>query len=177
MGSEAKGKRVKLKRGDLFEFSASDSRLGYGVVVSPGGVLEAIFLPTLHVSQPPLEVLARDQPALIGSTMDALFFHRRWVVVGHDFPLANDLPFPNWKVRMNGELYAADFEGRTLWPIQAEEVELLDFKSSASPITYQHAVEAMNGLRAWEDYYDALTFDYAKRRVTRDRDGRYIARR
>jgi hypothetical protein len=97
MSSNVSSKRVKHRRGDLFEFCAADGRLGYGVVLSPGGVLNAIFFRTLHASRPPTEVIAEDGIALIGTTMDALFYHGRWTVIGHDFPIPDGLPFPNWK--------------------------------------------------------------------------------
>jgi hypothetical protein len=44
MTDGAKRKRVKLCRGDLFEFQVVDGRLAYGLVVIPGGVLYTLFL-------------------------------------------------------------------------------------------------------------------------------------
>lgn len=167
MSGNVGSKRVKLRRGDLFELRAADGRLGYGVVLRPGGVLDAVFFRTLHASRPAADVIIEDEIALIGTTMDALFYHGRWTVIGHDFPIPDGLPFPNWKVNIDGKLHATDFEGKTHWPIRNDELDLLDFKTSRSPIGFQKALEALNGVGEWREDYEALTPAYARRRMTR----------
>jgi hypothetical protein len=167
MGTVAKRKRVKLLRGDLFEFSADDGRLGYGIVIIPGGVLHAAFMKTMHSKRPSNNELVADEIALVGTTMDALFYHGRWVVIAHDFPIPPDIPLPNWKVQINGELRTTDFEGQRHWPIRPDEIDLLDFKTSRAPIAFQKALEALNGIGEWRESYEELTPAYASRRVTR----------
>ncbi|CAN5500247.1 hypothetical protein BH10PSE3_BH10PSE3_26130 [soil metagenome] len=167
MSGSPKPKRVKLRRGDLFEFATADGRFAYGVVLTPGGVLNAFFLKTLHTSRPAFATLVKDEVALIGTTMDALFYHGQWVVVDRDFPIRPGLPFPNWKVGIGGTLHATDFEGEFYWPIRADEIDLLDYKFSCSPMTFQNALEALNGIGEWREDYERLTPAYAKRRVTR----------
>lgn len=162
-----KKRRVKLLRGDLFEFSDEDGRLGYGIVTIPGGVLHAVFMKTMYAERPKMEAIIADDIALVGTTMDSLFYHGRWVVIAHDIPLPQDIPFPNWKVQINGELRTTDFEGQHHWPIRPDEVDLLDFKTSRAPIAFQKAIEALNGIGEWRDSYEELTPAYARRRVTR----------
>lgn len=167
MEAGAKPKRVKLLRGDLFEFSAPDGRLGYGVVVIPGGVLHAAFMKTLHYTRPSSEELVADGIALVGTTMDSLFYHGRWNVITRNFPIPPNIPFPNWKVQINGELRVTDFEGQLHWPIRPGEIDLLDYKTSRAPIAFQKALEALNGIGDWRESYEELTLQYAARRVTR----------
>lgn len=167
MSGGEKRKRVKLRRGDLFEFPVADGRLGYGLVIIPGGVLYAVFFRRLHKSRPEFASLLADEIALVGTTMDALFYHRRWSVIAHDQPVPSSIPFPNWKVKIGGEFRTTDFEGRNHWPMRPGEIDLLDYKFSQSPLNYQEALEAINGLGEWQDSYDKLTPAYAARRVTR----------
>jgi hypothetical protein len=159
--------RVKPTRGDVFEFAVSDERLGYGVVVLGGGVPYIVILKSLYRDRPSLAELVADEIALVGETMDALFYHGRWVVVYEDFPIPASIPFPNWKVGINGVPHTTDFAGTKHRPMRAGEAELLDYKFSRAPIAYQTALEAIHGLAEWRDDYEKLTPAYAARRVIR----------
>jgi hypothetical protein len=162
-------KRIKLVPGDVFEFTVSDGRLGYGVIVLGGGVPYVIILKSLHATRPELTALCADEIALVGTTMDSLVYHGRWVVVYQGFPIPSRVPFPNWKVGTGAEVRTTDFSGNLSWPMRADEIDLLDFKFSRSPIGYQTALEAMHGLAEWREDYEKLTIGYAAKRVTRDR--------
>ena len=159
--------RVTLTTGDVFEFAVLDGRLGYGVVILGGGTPYIAMLKSLHRDRPTFAELIRDEIALVGQTMDALFFHGRWTIVYRDFPIPAFIPFPNWKVGIRGILHTTDFEGANYWPMRLGEAELLDYKFSRAPIAYQAALEAIHGLAEWRDDYEKLTPAYAERRVTR----------
>jgi hypothetical protein len=167
MSADSKRKRVKLRQRDLFEFSVTNGQLAYGMVIIPGGVLYAAFFRGLHSSRPGIAVAVADEVALVGTTMDSEFYHGRWSVIAHDQPIPRAIPFPNWKVKIGEELRTTDFEGRNHWPMRPEEADLLDYKFSQSPLEYQDALEALNGLREWQVNYDKLTPAYAARRMTR----------
>lgn len=167
-----KRKRVKLRAGDVFEMPLDDGRLGYGVVIVGGGVLYVIILRTLHSHRPRPEVLHADPIALVGWTMDALIYHGRWSIVFSGYPSREDVPYPNWKVRVHDSakqtsIQTTDFTGRVLGPATPEEIELLDNQSSRSPIAYQDALEALHRIRPWRPDYDRLTPEYLAARVTR----------
>jgi len=161
-------KRVMLRPGDVFEMPLADGRLGYGVIVLGGDVPHVIILRSIHHKQPELAELAKDGIALVGQTMDALIYHGRWSIVFQNYPMRADVPFPNWKVRIDGQMVVTDFSGRqALGPLSPEESELLDCKFMRSPIAYQDALEALHGLQAWQEEYNQLTMAYASARVTR----------
>lgn len=167
MSTDSKRKRVKLRQGDLFELPVTDGRLGYGLVIIPGGVLYAAFFRGLHSSRPDMASLLAEEIALVGMTMDSMFYHGRWSVIAHDQPIPAAIPFPNWKVKIGGELRTTDFEGRYHWSMRPDEIDLLDYKFSRAPLGYQNALEAINGIGEWQESYDELTLAYAARRVTR----------
>jgi len=160
-------KRVSLKEGDVFEFTVADGRLGYGVIVLGGMVPYVVILKNLWQSRPLLSELAEDEIALVGTTMDALVYHGRWVVVYSGFPIPTDVPFPNWRVQIDGVERTTDFEGERYWAMRPEEVGLLDYKFSRSPIAYQDALEAIHGLGEWREDYEKITPAYARQRITR----------
>jgi hypothetical protein len=169
MGDSDKRKGIRLRRGDLFEFSVLGGQYGYGLIVIPGGVLYAIFFRGLHFSRPDITFLLADEVALVGTTMDSLFYHRHWTVIAHDQPLPAEIPYPNWKVKIGDEVRTVDFDGANNWPIRSDEIDILDYQFSRAPLGYQDALEALNGLREWEEHFEKLTPAYAARRETRPR--------
>lgn len=164
-----KTRRVKLKAGDVFEMPLANGALGYGVAILGGGTPYIIVLRTLHIERPHIDVLSSDAIALVGWTMDALVFHGRWSVVFPDYPTRNDVPYPNWKVRIGGEVHTTDFAGNVLGPATSSEIDLLDNQSSRSPIAFQNAFEALHDLQPWRSDYDRLTPAYLSARMTRPR--------
>lgn len=165
--SAPKKRRVTAKAGDIFEFAAPDGRFGYGLAVHGEPDLYVAMFGELFAARPSVADLLESRLSFVGATMDALFYHRRWTVVYNGFPIPADIPFPNWKVQREGKLVTTSFDGRTWSPMRPDEAELLDFKTSRSPIAYQNAVEALNGLSEWQESYEQLKIDYARQRVTR----------
>ena len=98
--------------------------------------------------------------------MDALVYDGRWSVVGQGLSIP-PMPFPNFKVGMDGKLYATDVDGEPLGEATPRERDLLDHKWSCAPIRFQNAFEALHGFRDWEANYDQLTPDYSRARMTR----------
>ncbi|QTH19821.1 hypothetical protein HRJ34_15770 [Rhizorhabdus wittichii] len=164
-------KRVKLAEGDLFELDVPDGRHGYGVIVKHGGLKSggtpyvAIFK-SIHRERPELTELIREEVALAGWTMDALVYHGRWNVIAHSLPLPN-IPFPNFKVEMEGKFYVTDVEGELVGEATPAELELLDYKFSRAPIAFQMAFEALHGFGDWQERYEELTPAYSRARITR----------
>ncbi len=162
-------KHVKLKAGDVFEMPLANGGLGYGVAILGGGTPYIIVLRTLHTERPHIDVLASDAIALVGWTMDALVFHGRWSVVFSDYPARNDVPYPNWKVHISGEMHTTDSAGNVLGPATLAEINLLDNQSSRAPIAFQNALEALHDLQPWRPDYDRLAPAYLSARMTRPR--------
>lgn len=168
---KATRKRVKLTEGDVFEFVVPDGRLGYGIIVKRGGLKHggtpyiAVFA-SLYDERPEVTALVRDEVAFAGWTMDALVYHRRWIVIAHDLPLPR-VPFPNFKCGREGKIYVTDVNGVFIDEATAIEGDLLDYKFSKSPITFQDAFESIHGFQVWRDHYEKLTPAYSKARITR----------
>ena len=166
--STEKPKRVVLRAGGVFEMPVPDGRFGYGAFVIGGKCPSIIVHKSLYSARPSIDELALDQIALVGWTMDALIYHRRWTVVLKDYPERPDVPYSNCKVRIGGEIVTTDFAGKViLGPTTPSELDVLDFKTSRAPIAFQNALEALHGLSEWKPSYDEMTPTYAFKRMTR----------
>lgn len=163
----AKKARGSPRRRDVFELPTPDGRFGYGVVVEGGGCPYIVVLRGLYIHRPTLAQLGKDEIALVGWTMDSWFFHGRWEVIGKLNPDHFDVPYPNHVVGVEGEPHVTDYKGEILGPLSPSERELLDYKSSRSPIGFQNAFLALHGYGEWDSDDDKLTASYARQRVTR----------
>lgn len=162
-----KGKRIAVKAGAVFEMPLPDGRLGYGIIIVGGGVPYVVILKTLHERRPPLSDLESDEVALVGWTMDSLIYHGRWTIIGTDNGPPRGVPFPNFKVNVAGVLQTTDFQGKVLGPSRPDEIDLLGYRFSSSPLIYQDALMALNGVGDWKNHFDKLLPAHARARVTR----------
>jgi len=162
-----KRRRLTLRAGDVFEIPTPDGRLGYGAIVVARKIIYVIIFKRLHSRRPNIGDLARDEIALVGWTMDALIFHGAWTMIGSGYPARDDVPFPNFRVLIEGKTYVTDFQGAVLGPIRADETDLLDQKWSLAPIGFQDAFFALHRLASSKPYHEELGVEYARRRMTR----------
>ena len=166
-----KRKRVKLTEGEVFELALPDGRFGYGMVVKQGklkngGTPFVAVFGSAHSERPDLAKIVSDPVALAGWTMDALVYHGRWNVIGRSLTRP-PIPFPNFKVGMEGKVYATDVDGNLIDEATPEERELLDFRWTRAPIAFQNAFEALHGFGDRQEHYDQFTPDYSRARITR----------
>src|SRR5215207_1084563 len=141
----AKKRYSKPKVGDVFDVPAPDGRRGIGQVVRAGGVPYVIILRDLFEDRPPPVELVAKEILLAAWTTDALFFHGRWVVVGNCPVVEDRIPYPSYLVLINGELVVEDFNGASRRLATPDDLRLLHYRTTYSPITLQKALLAQNG--------------------------------
>jgi Immunity protein 26 len=168
MGKAAGQKRLALRDGDLFELPLPDGRVGYGIVVrrGPGGAPFIAIFRSAYDHRPEAADVAKDEVAVAGWTTDSLLYHGQWVVIERGIPLPY-VPFPNFKVGMEGTTYVVDFGGEIIDVASPREVELLDYQHSHTALIFQDAFEAMHGFGEWQHHFEKLTPAHAKARITR----------
>lgn len=146
----------KLKQGDIFDIPSPDGRKGFGQIVVAGKTLYVVVFLGLRMEAPtPTEIVGEDI-LLTGWTVDALIHHGRWSVVGNHQPRMERIPFPNYKVVMNGVECVRDFFDTTLRPATAKEAALLDHQTTVAPIRYQKAFLAHYGFGEWLPEFEPL---------------------
>jgi hypothetical protein len=158
-------KSVRIKAGDIFDIPTPDGRKGYGQVILSKTLQYIVVFEELYATPPDINELLKSEIFLVGWTSDALFFHGRWKVIANRAPISERVPFPWYKVNVCGERCIHDFNGEGHRPATDEDWELLEFKSSRSPIGYQKALLAHHGLGGWESDYDELKAAHVWRRV------------
>lgn len=156
------GKRVRLKQGDIFSFALDVERLGVGQVIE----LKPLYITVLREPVPldfSIGNIRTEDILLCGRTMDALFFHDRWHVVGN-LPIPEDqIPRPFSKVQSDGERWISDFHARRLIRRATEwEWDKLDFHTARAPIAFENAFKAHHGLAPAEATYARLGIDHVR---------------
>ena len=92
------GKRVRLKRGDMFRFVLDEARYGLGQIIDPGMVFYMSVLREPVGADCDLAQVDLRDILLCGRSTDALFVHDRWHVVGN-LPVPDEMiPRPCVKV-------------------------------------------------------------------------------
>jgi hypothetical protein len=153
------GKRIRLKRGDIYRFDLDDQRHGLGQVIEPGGVFYTTVLRTPVAEDFELADVDASDVLLCGWTRDAFLFHGRWQLVGN-LPVPEEaVPKPNSKVEISGEKWVADYLGQPLRSATDFEWDRLDHHSSYAPITFENAFKAHYGCAAAEPHHDKISID------------------
>lgn len=161
----ARRSSTTVRAGDIFEILAPDGRRGYGQVILAGSVIYVVVFRDLFVERPSLSALADEDLLLVGWTLDALIHHGEWKIVGHRPPIAARVPFPSYKVRVNGVPHVHDFHGKNYRTASGKDWDLLENKTTVAPIRYQNALLAHHGFGEWRNDYELLTVEHARRRV------------
>lgn len=156
---------VKTRAGDIFAMPAPNRQSGYGQIIVGGSVFYVAVFREIYDSPPDLDELLLSEILLAGWTLDALIYHGEWQVIGNRPPISDRVPFPTYKVRINGLPYIHEFTGKKRRPATPEYWELLDYKTTVAPIQYQNALLAHHGLGEWRDHYDEITIEHVRRRV------------
>lgn len=155
---------IRVNAGDIFEIRLPDGRNGYGQVIIASDVLYVVVFRDVYASLPDLDDLIKKDILLVGWTVDALIYHGEWKIIGNRQPISAPVPFPSYKVSLNGESYVHGFAGKNRRPATAEDWELLDYKTTVAPIRYQRALLAHHGVGEWTQDYEGLTVEHARRR-------------
>jgi hypothetical protein len=156
------GKRVRLKRGDIYRFDLDEARYGLGQVVEPGGVFYTTVLRSPVPHDFVIDQIDTTDILLCGWTMDALLFHGRWHIVGNSPVPDREIPKPCSKMRNGGKPWISDFRATLLRSATPQEWEQLDQHSSHAPIIYQNAFKAHHGAAPKEPYYDIIGIEHVR---------------
>jgi hypothetical protein len=163
--------------GDVFRFPVSDTKVGYGQIVSGWGTSSSDLYFTVfdglydkEETLDPATDLAKP-PALMGLSMDTLLRRGRWEVVGHRDLDASAIRWPAYKETISpGTFDVVDYTGQRRRRATDEETDRLPYREVVAPIRFENAFRALNGLDEWNEAYDALL------PVTEDRTSGYVFR-
>jgi hypothetical protein len=145
--------------GDVFVIPLVEDSVAVGQVLAErvrGMELLVGVFAGAHQSDQAMHVASSAPFALLGSTLDALFMHDRWQVVGRTKP-RRDVRLPTFKVAVApGQFIEEAWDGTRLRDLPPGEANNWAFRKVVAPIRIEKAIKAMLGLAEWNEAYDAL---------------------
>lgn len=158
----ARKKATREEVGDIFTMPLGDGRLGYGQIVhrwGDGQYYVAVFDGT-HPPHalPSTDAVLRRRVVLLALTLDALFVHEQWRIVGRGEVPVGAFEWPAYKeaVMPEGRYEVVDYTGEQRRRATDDEVAHLPNRTSVAPIRVEHAFRALNGFGVWEPKFDDL---------------------
>ncbi|MDC7826262.1 Imm26 family immunity protein [Pseudomonas sp. BLCC-B13] len=158
--------KIRVKNGDIVEIPIDDFRVGFAHVIKKGKTLDlVVFLDAHEKSETPdLSHITSSKVALLGESTDALIWHGYWRIIGNLKPNYKHLPWPNFKVRVNGTYIIENYSGEFLREATENDLALYDNRHSRAPIGYQNALQSIHGVRDWNESYEKLSLRHCEPR-------------
>jgi Immunity protein 26 len=153
--------RMRLSIGDVFQLPLDSSRVGYGQIVGSyerSAYWFAIFeRPYEFGERPDVADVVRGRIALLGLSLDALLYHKRWEIVGN--APVGQIEWPTYKESVAPDVFeAVDHTGSMRRPATPEEADRLPYRSVVAPMRLQNAFRALHGAAEWNEEYDKLRY-------------------
>lgn len=144
--------RRKIQAGDIYSFGNDVDGYGRLIICLSNISLFIVVFEELHRERV-FESAVRT-PLLSGWTEDALIFQGRWVLEEEAHPLP-DFAYPKFKVPIEGINWVTDVTGKPLRRASEQEIGMLPYKFSRSPIGYEKAFFAHHK-GEWDASFDKL---------------------
>jgi hypothetical protein len=150
----------RISVGDVFAIPLNDTHVGYGQVVAEQApaYYMAAFDSIDDGGQASAEAVASGRMVLLGNFFDALLKSGRWRIIGKA-PLAPGIPFPAYRVVIDGVTYVESWDWRVRRPATADDLKPLRNRANYAPIILENALRALHGMAPWSDHFDGLRID------------------
>lgn len=158
-------KKIKLKRGDIFNIPLNDKLFGFGQIVDFPQTKDVFIMCCFDFKNDTgmindINDVGEFDLALLSYCTDAKIYHGQWKLIGNFEKNLDKIQLPYFKIgSYPGELYLIDFKSDRKKAITQPQFDQLNYKTTFSPVRYENALRAHFGLQAWlaEDY-DRLTY-------------------
>jgi hypothetical protein len=150
---------MKLKEGDIFEFSINDNSKSYGQIISTQkkDALTVLVFEGLYRSRPQISELLEDKILFFGNTFDAKFFHKHWVVIENVKSNIEKIQLPYFKLGTD-PIYIEDFFGKKIRKLKPHEEKFFFYRSYVAPVRFESALKAYYKVLEWNESYDELLY-------------------
>ena len=153
-----------LRPGDLFSLAHEAGLASAAQLLDKSGEQLLVLVVEEECSDNPeaiSEAALSGRPMLLGITLDALFSHGRWRVVG-SAAQRTDVIYPTFAVAVApGEYVRETFHGDQLGRITDVEADAMAPRKIVAPIRIESAARAQRGLEPWLPHYESLLLDRA----------------
>jgi Immunity protein 26 len=151
--------RKRIRIGDVFQIPVSETQIGFGQVVAqnkPIYYMIAFDFISDGKSAVNIEDVVNAPMIFAGNFFDGLFRTGDWKVVGNVNVKIEVVPFPCFKIYMEGKDYVESWDGTRRRLATPEEAKLLDNSTNYSALWLQEAVQAYFGAIPNDRQYDPL---------------------
>jgi Immunity protein 26 len=155
---------IKPKVGDVFLIPLDELNAVGGQVISIREEEElylAVFGHKLRLDESDPEAAISGAPVLLALSFDAKFWHGSWPIIGNRSRLIEQYPQPSYKVKHAGIMSIESRDKQVLRAASPDELEILRYRSVASPAIIEEAIKAHFGIGEWDDENDELLAEYA----------------
>jgi hypothetical protein len=155
---------MRLKAGDIFTIPVSEQETGYGQIINipdKSTFIIVVFQKIYKIEMTPvLEEICKDDILFGGYTMDALLYHKKWVIIGNFSLNIDKIKLPYYKLGTPPNMRIVDFKAeQKIRDATKEEFEQLDYLTVVAPIRFQLALQAYHKMGEWKDYYSELYYE------------------
>ena len=156
---------VKPRRGDVLKIHVSADLVAVAqIILTLGhGVLLVAVFPAVEStrSDDELRRMIHLKPNLVVTTMSSSIRAGQWAVI-ENADVSHDIPIPVYVVPVGPQQidHLQDAHGKIYRPASPEEARELRAPTSFSPVAVEKAIQAVNGLREWEQRFDNMIPDW-----------------
>ena len=154
----------KPKVGDVFLVPLDEKSAAGGQVISIREGEEfylAVFDQRLDLNETDPMAAISGTPVLLALSFDAKFWHGDWPIIGNRADLTAQYPQPSYKIKHGGIMSLESRDKNVRRPASSEEIQVLRYRSVASPAIIEDAIRAHFGIGEWNEDNDELLAEYA----------------
>ena len=147
----------KLKVGDVFTMTPindeSDFKIGFGQIVkinNKSNFIIVVFKQICHNQNlPSLDKIVGDDILFLGYTMDALFYHKYWQVIGNVSFNLDKIKLPYYKLGTPPDMNIVNYKGNMLRKASRYEFDNLEYQTVSAPVRFELALNAYHKIAGW----------------------------
>lgn len=121
----------------------------------------AVFNRRILRNEADLKTAICGDPVLLTLTFDAKLFHGDWPVIGSLVESVSHYPEVNFKVKHAGVMSIESRDKLKRRPATSAELQVLEYRSVASPAIIEDAIRAHFGIGEWSESYEKRRAEYA----------------
>jgi hypothetical protein len=148
----------KLKIGDIFTIPVSDDKNGFGQIIKIPNKHNFIIIVFDGLYSgfewPSTNEIIQNKILFLGYTMDALFYHEYWNIIGNEFQNLEKIELPYFKLGTTTSTVIVDYKGDKVRKATKIEDENLSYLTVSAPICYELALKAYYKLEDWIEEYN-----------------------
>jgi hypothetical protein len=156
----------KLKVGDVFTMTSindeNDPKTYFGQIVkipNKSNFIIAVFKKVCYNQDlPSLDKIIDDDILFLGYTMDALFYHKYWKVVGNSLSNLEKIKLPYYKLGTPPDMSIVNYKGDRIRKADKYEFDNLEYQTVSAPVRFEVALNTYHRMTGWDENDNELLY-------------------